>query len=118
MSFQQLVQLQTLTTGEKYRVTSVASTSIGIVQHPRGSGGLKRAVVDDARIKRRWRYYDAVDGAPGTSAYVSDRSGSGDEIHVVVVDEDGGISGTPGTVIRNVFKIYLKLLTQKLHKEM
>ena len=87
--------------GDKYRVTSVASTVIGIVQHPRGAGGLKRAVADDARIKRRWRYYDQVDGAPGTSAYVSDRSGSNDEIHVVVVDEDGGITGTPGEVIES-----------------
>jgi len=87
--------------GDQYRVTSVASTSIGIVQHPRGAGGLKRAVADDARIKRRWRYYDQVDGAPGTSAYVSARSGSGDEIHVVVVDEDGGVSGVPGTVLES-----------------
>src|SRR5210317_1796061 len=87
--------------GDKYRVTSIASTQIGIVQHPRGSGGLKRAVADDARIKRRWRYYDQVDGAPGTSSYVSERSGTGDEIHVVVIDEDGGISGVPGTVLES-----------------
>ena len=91
--------------GEKYRVTAVASTQITIVQHPRGTGGLKRVVADDARIKRRWRYYDAVDGAPGTSAYVSDRSGSGDEIHAVVVDEDGGISGVPGTILETYSKL-------------
>ena len=91
--------------GEKYRVTAVASTQITIVQHPRGTGGLKRAVADDARIKRRWRYYDAVDGAPGTSAWTSDRSGSGDEIHVVVVDEDGGISGAPGTILETYSKV-------------
>ena len=93
------------TTGEKYRVTSVASTSIGIVQHPRGEGGLITAVVDDARIKRRWRYYDVVDGAPGTSTYVSTRSGSNDEIHVVVIDEDGGVSGVPGTVLETYSKL-------------
>ena len=93
------------TSGEKYRVTSVASTSIGIVQHPRGAGGLITAVVDDARIKRRWRFYDVVDGAPGTSTYVSTRSGSGDEIHVVVVDEDGGVSGVPGTVLETYSKV-------------
>jgi phage tail sheath protein FI len=91
--------------GDQYRVTSVASTQIGIVQHPRGAGGLKRAVADDARIKRRWRYYDQVDGAPGTSSYVSERSGSADEIHVVVVDEDGGISGVPGTVLETYSKL-------------
>jgi phage tail sheath protein FI len=93
------------TSGEKYRVTSVTSTSIGIVQHPRGAGGLITAVVDDARIKRRWRYYDVVDGAPGTSTYVSTRSGSDDEIHVVVVDEDGGVSGVPGTVLETYSKV-------------
>jgi len=93
------------TTGEKYRVTSVATTSIGIVQHPRGEGGLITAVVDDARIKRRWRYYDVVDGAPGTSTYVSTRSGSNDEIHVVVIDEDGGVSGVPGTVLETYSKL-------------
>ena len=93
------------TSGEKYRVTSVASTSIGIVQHPRGEGGLISAVADDARIKRRWRYADQVDGAPGTSAYVSTRSGSGDEIHVVVIDEDGEVSGVPGTVLESYSKL-------------
>jgi phage tail sheath protein FI len=91
--------------GDKYRVTSIASTQIGIVQHPRGSGGLKRAVADDARIKRRWRYYDSVDGAPGTSTWTSTRGGANDEIHVVVVDEDGGISGTPGEVIETFSKV-------------
>jgi len=86
--------------GDFYRITSLGSgETINFVQHPRGAGGLKRVVVDNARIKRRWRYYDSVDGAPGTSPYVSNRNGSGDEIHVVVVDEDGGITGTPGEVI-------------------
>ena len=85
--------------GDFYRITAISSETLTIVQHPRGAGGLKRVIADNSKIKRRWRYYDSVDRAPGTSAYVSDRSGSGDEIHVVVVDEDGGISGTPGRVL-------------------
>jgi phage tail sheath protein FI len=91
--------------GDFYRVTAINSETLTIVQHPRGSGGLKRVIVDNAKVKRRWRYYDAVDGAPGTSAWTSDRSGSADEIHVVVVDEDGGISGTPGAVIETFSKL-------------
>ncbi len=43
--------------------------------------------------------------APGTSTFVSDRSGSGDEIHVVVVDEDGGITGVPGQVLETFSKL-------------
>ena len=91
--------------GEKYRLTAVASTSITLVQHPRGTGGLKRVVADDSRLRRRWRYYDAVDGAPGTSTWTSDRSGANDEIHVVVVDEDGSIAGVPGQILETYNKV-------------
>ena len=87
--------------GDFYRVTAIAASgeTLEFVQHPRGAGGLKRAIVDDSKIKRRWRYYDSVDRAPGTTAWTADRGGSGDEIHVVVVDEDGVISGEPGRVL-------------------
>jgi hypothetical protein len=91
--------------GEQYRVTGISTNDITFVQHPRGSGGLKRTLTDGCNIRRRWRYYDSVDGAPGTSAWTSDRSGSGDEIHVVVVDEDGGISGAPGTILETYSKL-------------
>ena len=93
------------TTGEKYRVTNLTSTVVTIVQHPRGEGGLITAVADNARIRRKWRYADQVDGAPGTSAYATARSGSGDEIHVVVIDEDGSVSGVPGTVLESYSKL-------------
>lgn len=46
-----------------------------------------------------WAYKDEFDGAPGTSQWASDRSGSNDEVHVVVIDQDGLISGTPGTIL-------------------
>jgi hypothetical protein len=93
------------TTGEKYRVTGLTSTVVTIVQHPRGEGGLITAAVDNARIKRKWRYADQVDGAPGTSSFATTRSGSGDEIHVVVIDEDGTVSGVPGTVLESYSKL-------------
>ena len=46
-----------------------------------------------------WAYKGEFDAAPGTSAYATARSGSADECHVVVIDEDGEISGTVGTVL-------------------
>jgi len=93
--------------GELYRVTALntGTNVITIVQHPRGTGGLKRVVADNARIKRRWKYFDAVDGAPGTSTYASTRSGSNDEMHIVVVDEDGGITGVPGEILETYSKV-------------
>jgi len=46
-----------------------------------------------------WAYKDEFDGAPSTSAFASNLGASNDEIHVVVVDETGDISGTVGTVL-------------------
>jgi len=87
------------TGGYEYRITNIASTTLTIVRHPSGVGGLHTAVSNGNAVRRRWQYYDLVAAAPGTSPYVSDRNGSGDELHVVVIDEDGGITGLAGSVL-------------------
>jgi len=48
-----------------------------------------------------WAYAGSFDGAPGTSDYASDlgQTSAADELHIAVIDEDGAISGTPGTVL-------------------
>jgi phage tail sheath protein FI len=48
-----------------------------------------------------WTYAANFDAAPGTSQYAIDqgKTTAKDEVHVAVVDEDGAISGTPGTVL-------------------
>ena len=85
--------------GYEYRITNIASATITIVRHPSGVGGLHTAVSNGSSVRRRWQYYDLVSAAPGTSPYASDRSGSNDELHVVIVDEDGGITGKAGDVL-------------------
>ena len=91
--------------GHEYRVTAKASNLITIVRHPSGTGGLQRLLTNGCNIRRRWRFYDQVAGAPGTSPYATSKGGSNDEIHVIVVDEDGGLSGTANTVL----EVYQKL---------
>jgi len=46
-----------------------------------------------------WAHAGEFDAAPGTSDWASDRSCSNDEMHIVVIDEDGAWTGTPGTVL-------------------
>jgi len=46
-----------------------------------------------------WAYKSNLDAVVGTSQYASDNGSSNDEIHVVVIDEDGLFTGTPGTVL-------------------
>ena len=91
--------------GHQYRITNIATHDLTIVQKDSGSGGLLTTITNGANVRRRWRYYDSVGTGPGTSPFVSDRSGSGDEIHVVVVDEDGEVTGVPGSVLETYEKL-------------
>ena len=51
-------------------------------------------------LKRQWEYFNVVDSAPGVSSSMTNAGRSiEDEVSVVVVDEDGLISGTPGQVL-------------------
>jgi len=91
--------------GHQYRITGISTHDITIVQKDSGSGGLLTTLTNGGNVRRRWRYYDSVGAGPGTSEFVSTRSGSGDEIHVVVVDEDGGETGVPGSVLETFEKL-------------
>ena len=59
-------------------------------------------------LTRTWEFHNVLDQAPGQSDYViafGNSSINNDELHVVVVDDDGKFTGTPGTILeiyRNV----------------
>jgi len=48
-----------------------------------------------------WEYFNTVDSAPGISEYQAAQGNTTaiDELHVVVVDEDGKFSGVPGSIL-------------------
>lgn len=46
-----------------------------------------------------WNHAGEFDAAPGTSSTVNDAGGSNDEVHIIVIDEDGLWTGTRGTII-------------------
>jgi phage tail sheath protein FI len=51
-------------------------------------------------IARKWEHFNTIPTAPGTSRFLSDRGlTTVDQVSVVVIDEDGQISGVPGTVL-------------------
>ena len=90
--------------GSEYKVTAIdTGNSITIERFGTSNtdGGLRSAIVDTTPVRRRWEFYDLFDSAPGTSDYVKDRSGveTGDEMHIVVIDTDGSITGVPGQVV-------------------
>ena len=46
-----------------------------------------------------WQYGDEFNGTPGTSQFVSNNYGANDEMHIIVLDRGGSITGYPGTVL-------------------
>lgn len=51
-------------------------------------------------FERQWEFFNLVDLAPGRSSYQDAKGNTvNDELHVVVVDEDGEITGVPGTIL-------------------
>jgi phage tail sheath protein FI len=68
--------------------------------------------IADANTFSGWTYASSFTGAPGTSTYVSNQGGSLDEVHVIVVDEDGKFTGTQGSVLE-VFPFLSKAVDAK-----
>lgn len=46
-----------------------------------------------------WTYNEEFQSAPGTSTYAAGVNGANDEMHIIVIDEDGMFTGTGNTVL-------------------
>lgn len=57
--------------------------------------------ITTSSFETRWEFFNLVDSAPGQSDYVATfgNTAAQDELHVVVVDDGGKITGIPGTVL-------------------
>ena len=93
-------------TVEKSGTVNTGSVSIGLkLDQP-----LKLAADFSSKyISRYWEFYNQVNFAPGRSTYVevngnqaaqaADPTAQKDELHVVVIDEDGEFTSSPGAVL-------------------
>lgn len=46
-----------------------------------------------------WTYEGEFDSAPGTSDYATGKGAGDDELHIIVIDEDGLFTGTAGSIL-------------------
>ncbi len=81
----------------EYETTAISTASstidVKLLDDVNGQG-LQNQISSGTSIRRRWRFYDLFDGAPGTSSYATERGrGTGDEMHIVVYDYTGEQSG-------------------------
>jgi phage tail sheath protein FI len=62
-------------------------------------GNTLKVSLVDANTFSGWAYAAQFNGTPGTSTYTSNQGGANDEIHIIVIDEEGKITGTSNTVL-------------------
>jgi len=91
-------------------LTNASGTVVGTVSAIASATSLTLAAgaavaLSGEAVKANWQYAAQFDGAPGVSSYVSSIGGSNDEMHIIVIDEDGLITGTEGTVLEKFSNI-------------
>jgi phage tail sheath protein FI len=76
-----------------YSVVSVTNpTTITISEPATTTANLRSAT-------SKWEYASYFDSAPGTSQFCSDQNGLNDEMHILVIDTDGKLSGTKNSIL-------------------
>ena len=90
--------------GFYYKVTAISTHVLTIARFNSATGktetgGLRHAIADDAKVLRHWEYYFQFSGPPTTTDDTLAAGGSLDEMHIVVVDEDGTITGNAGEIL-------------------
>lgn len=68
-------------------------------KYPGALGNSLKISFADSNTFSTWEYASEFDGAPETSVYAQSVDGTNDEMHVIIVDEDGLWTGVKGTVL-------------------
>ena len=101
-------------TGVAYEDNTGDTTKVAVVLDAGSAKFVKDGTVSTQNVDAVSTWYDeqyAIAGSlkwsalaprPGTSPYAAARGGKYDEIHVAVVDNDGGVSGTANTVLEKM----------------
>lgn len=89
--------------GEQRKVLSISASNSSIVTATLASNYSGADITNKPNLVRRWEYFNFFDRAPGNTAYATSNGlpagQTGDALHVIVVDEDGTISGVRDTVL-------------------
>jgi hypothetical protein len=81
--------------------TATLNTAMFVARYPGDIGNSLKVstCVANTTAFNGWTYNTLFSAAPSTSAYATKVGGSNDQIHMVVIDEDGLISGERNTVL-------------------
>lgn len=87
---------------QNYVSGDTSPAGVWIAKYPGAIGNSLKVSMVDSGSYTGWNYASQFNVAPSTSAYVKTYNGnvnSNDELHIIVIDEDGVITGTAGTIL-------------------
>ncbi len=82
-----------------YKISAISSNDITFHLNSDSSQGLQVVPTNGSNISRGWEFASNFTKAPGSSPDALANSSSLDEVHVIVIDEDGKITGIPGEIL-------------------
>lgn len=68
-------------------------------KYPGSMGNSLLISAADSATFTGWAYASEFDSAPGTSSFVAEQGGSNDEMHIIVIDENGWWTGVQGGIL-------------------
>lgn len=100
LKFQGVAQYLKVASKGSIGAVDVNEASATITFENKYTGSVDISATGD-EVTRFWEFYNVVDRAPGQSDYVAayGNAAAQDELHVVVVDEDGKFTGSKNTIL-------------------
>ena len=83
----------------KRKIGAIASTTSLTLQRKYVGNNVTNGAATSATPTREWEFNEQFESAPGTSDFVSQEGGLYDEMHIVIVDEYGVITGSANNAI-------------------
>ena len=83
----------------QYKISAISSNDITIHLKSDKSQGLQVEASNGVNISREWEFAPNFTKAPGSSPDAVANGMSNDELHVIVIDEDGKITGIVGEIL-------------------
>jgi len=80
-------------------VSSLQSNVCFIAKYSGNLGNSLKISMCDRPGWNNWSYSTYFDASPNTSSYAATYGGVDDELHIIVIDEDGTFSGTAGQIL-------------------
>jgi hypothetical protein len=93
------IKINNINDYEQNFINGASEVGLWAAKYPGSLGNSIRVEVADSATFAAWDYAAEFDGAPGTSEFAAGAGGENDELHIIIIDENGAWTGTRGAIL-------------------